>query len=128
MNSTWGGGVRLGGYLHRILLYIRNPSNPACPTECFHPTVPSVSNVSDGSGSSRDTAAAPAPSGAGGRDGEEKEVKGKQKLPSFWIPSLTPQAKATELKKPVSEYVWYVFMYVFSTVVHTYVHVSIQHT
>ena len=29
------------------------------------------------------------------------DVKRKH-LPSFWIPSLTPQAKATELKKPVS--------------------------
>ena len=26
-----------------------------------------------------------------------------KKLPSFWIPSLTPEASATVLKKPVSE-------------------------
>lgn len=26
-----------------------------------------------------------------------------QSLPSFWIPSLTPEAKPTALKKPVSD-------------------------
>ena len=30
------------------------------------------------------------------------EVKSKPKLPSFWVPSLTPDAKPTEIKKPVS--------------------------
>ena len=25
----------------------------------------------------------------------------KQKLPSFWVPALTPDAKPTEIKKPV---------------------------
>ena len=29
------------------------------------------------------------------------EVKSKPKLPSFWVPSLTPAAKPTEIKKPV---------------------------
>jgi nitric oxide synthase-interacting protein len=31
------------------------------------------------------------------------EVKSKPKLPSFWVPSLTPDAKPTEIKKPVRE-------------------------
>jgi len=26
----------------------------------------------------------------------------KPKLPSFWVPALTPDAKPTEIKKPVS--------------------------
>ena len=30
-----------------------------------------------------------------------EEVKSKPKLPSFWVPSLTPDAKPTEIKKPV---------------------------
>ena len=29
----------------------------------------------------------------------------KQKLPSFWVPALTPDAKPTEIKKPVSMYI-----------------------
>lgn len=45
-------------------------------------------------------------SSAGGASGSSKDLisnveGGKDKeLPSFWIPSLTPQAKATEMKKP----------------------------
>ena len=32
-----------------------------------------------------------------------ESVKGKRpKLPSFWIPTLTPSARPTEIKKPVS--------------------------
>ena len=32
------------------------------------------------------------------------KVKSKPKLPSFWVPSLTPDAKPTEIKKPVSKW------------------------
>ena len=28
--------------------------------------------------------------------------KSKSALPSFWVPSLTPSAKPTEIKKPVN--------------------------
>ena len=35
-----------------------------------------------------------------------EDVKGKRpKLPSFWIPTLTPNAKPTEIKKPVRNYI-----------------------
>ena len=40
--------------------------------------------------------------GGGGGGGGGEDVKGKRpKLPSFWIPTLTPNAKSTEIKKPV---------------------------
>ena len=32
----------------------------------------------------------------------------KQKLPSFWVPALTPDAKPTEIKKPVHTYYTYI--------------------
>lgn len=36
-----------------------------------------------------------------------EDVKGKRpKLPSFWIPTLTPNAKPTEIKKPVMNYMY----------------------
>ena len=58
-------------------------------------TVPSVSNMaaSAGEGKGRQSGAEAGPSGSGER---------RPKLPSFWVPSLTPAAKATEIKKPVS--------------------------
>ena len=47
---------------------------------------PSVSNMSDA---------------AQGGQGDSSKPQSK-KLPSFWIPSLTPDAKPVEIKKPVS--------------------------
>ena len=47
---------------------------------------PSVSNISDT---------------AQGGQGDSSKPQSK-KLPSFWIPSLTPDAKPVEIKKPVS--------------------------
>lgn len=32
-----------------------------------------------------------------------EEGKSKPQLPSFWVPSLTPDAKPTEIKKPVCD-------------------------
>ena len=32
---------------------------------------------------------------------QDEKFKKKSGLPSFWVPSLTPSAKATEIKKPV---------------------------
>ena len=42
-------------------------------------------------------------SGSSSSSSSADEVKSKPKLPSFWVPSLTPDAKPTEIKKPVSE-------------------------
>ena len=41
-------------------------------------------------------------SAGGSSSSSADEVKSKPKLPSFWVPSLTPDAKPTEIKKPVS--------------------------
>lgn len=38
------------------------------------------------------------PGSSAGPAGKDKD----KALPSFWIPSLTPEAKATKLEKPVS--------------------------
>ena len=38
------------------------------------------------------------PGSSGGPAGKDKD----KALPSFWIPSLTPETKATKLEKPVS--------------------------
>ena len=42
--------------------------------------------------------------GSGGPSEAEAGPSGERRpqLPSFWVPSLTPAAKATEIKKPVS--------------------------
>lgn len=48
---------------------------------------------------------APLPPADDARPGSSAGPAGKDKdkaLPSFWIPSLTPEAKATKLEKPVS--------------------------
>ena len=58
--------------------------------------IPSSTKTPSGEAGSGGTSSA---SGSRGAD-----VKGKRpKLPSFWIPTLTPSAKPTEIKKPVSE-------------------------
>lgn len=47
----------------------------------------------------------PFPPADDARPGSSAGPTGKDKdkaLPSFWIPSLTPEAKATKLEKPVS--------------------------
>lgn len=47
----------------------------------------------------------PSPPADDARPGSSAGPTGKDKdkaLPSFWIPSLTPEAKATKLEKPVS--------------------------
>ena len=70
-------------YLYIMVLY-RGVSK-VVTTACFtvSRTVPSVSNVA--------------------AEGAKTSGSEKKQLPSFWIPSLTPSAKPTEIKKPVSE-------------------------
>lgn len=48
-----------------------------------------------------DAQAGPSAAGPAGKDKDKDKDKDKM-LPSFWIPSLTPEAKATKLEKPVS--------------------------
>lgn len=67
-----------------------------------HSTAPSISNVADEattSSSAASSSSSSKPARDGSRDGTEK---GRPKLPSFWVPTLTPDAKPTEIKKPVS--------------------------
>lgn len=50
-------------------------------------------------------ASQPLPTADDAQPGSSAGPAGKDKdkaLPSFWIPSLTPEAKATKLEKPVS--------------------------
>ena len=50
-------------------------------------------------------------------DGGEEGGKGKRpKLPSFWIPTLTPNAKPTEIKKPVRLYTYTYTLYIRSEI------------
>ena len=64
---------------------------------------PSLSSTAATSTLSASTSTAAGASSSASASGQEGEAgKGKRpKLPSFWIPSLTPKAKPTEIKKPV---------------------------
>ena len=63
---------------------------------------------SSGAAATTSSSSSSSASGDGGEGGKGK----RPKLPSFWIPTLTPSAKPTEIKKPVSLY--YITSLIFS--------------
>ena len=75
-------------------------------------TAPSISNMAGlepgtvhiPSSTRTQSSAGEASSSGTSSTSDSGSVKGKRpKLPSFWIPTLTPSAKPTEIKKPVSK-------------------------
>ena len=72
---------------------------------------PSISNMADlepgtvriPSSTAKRESGESSSSSIGAKSAGGESVKGKRpKLPSFWIPTLTPSASPTEIKKPVS--------------------------
>ena len=76
-----------------------------------NPFAPGAGGTADKNGQGSATASSATPTTSQGQSSSASggssssagdEVKSKPKLPSFWVPSLTPDAKPTEIKKPVS--------------------------
>ena len=76
-----------------------NPFTPAGGADKGQQGVATTTSLTTPTASQGQSSSASA-SGSSGSSADE--VKSKPKLPSFWVPSLTPDAKPTEIKKPVS--------------------------
>lgn len=94
---------RLVKFVQSRLIHFATFDPPSSSQPNTHSIAPSISNVADEATTSSSVASSSSssskPAKDGSRDGTEK---GRPKLPSFWVPTLTPDAKPTEIKKPVS--------------------------